>query len=307
MAKKLSRKTGENSSKEGKSLTFSEKILAIREHFSLSQGDLAELIGGSPSTLGLIERGVTSSPNAEMLAAITMKLPINPGWLLTGEGPMLTSDAQAQKISPYEGAGSFLKAAQGNGNVDVSQALALASPPRAGKVDTVIVNPPYQGFSNQGTSNARRIPVNELKVSVLPFLPFGARANFAEHYTDDLNKYPWEHSESLAVLGVPDTKEYAEAIIIDVEGDSMEPTIINGSKVVVTPVQQGNWEYMSSGIYCIIYNGNFVVKRVKDNTLMEKGILHLHSDNPNAGSFPVRGEDIRAVWRVRWAAYVPLQ
>ncbi|MGI4822280.1 MAG: S24 family peptidase [Janthinobacterium lividum] len=165
-----------------------------------------------------------------------------------------------------------------------------------------MANPPYQGMSN-----ARRIPIDQLNVRVLPYLPFGARANFAEHFDDDLEKYPWEHGESLAILNVPDTKEFSEALIVDVEGDSMEPTIINGSKVVVTPVQQGNWQYMSSGIYCIIYNDNFVVKRVKDNTLMENGILRLHSDNPNAGSFPVRGEDIRAVWRVRWAAYVPIQ
>ncbi|MGI4871359.1 MAG: S24 family peptidase [Janthinobacterium lividum] len=133
-----------------------------------------------------------------------------------------------------------------------------------------------------------------------------ARANFAEHYADDARPYKWEAKDSLAVLNVPDTKEYAEALVADIDGDSMEPTIINGSKVVITPVQKGNWQYMSSGIYCVIYSDNFVVKRVKNNTLLETGLLMLHSDNPNGGSFPVKGEDIRAIWRVRWAAYVPL-
>ncbi len=162
-------------------------------------------------------------------------------------------------------------------------------------------------LSPAGTTNARRVPLEQLDFRVLPHLPVSARAGLAESFADDVNKYPWENADSLAVFNVPDTSEYRDAMVVDVAGDSMETTLIDGSKVVVTPVQQGNWQYLNSGIYCVIYSGNFVIKRVKDNTLMEHGILRLHSDNPNAGSFPVKGEDIRAIWRVRYAAYVPIQ
>jgi len=37
---------------------------------------------------------------------------------------------------------------------------------------------------------------------------------------------------------------------------------------------------------------------VKSNDVLERGILVLHADNPNAGSLPVAGEDIRYMWRV---------
>lgn len=162
-------------------------------------------------------------------------------------------------------------------------------------------------LSPSGTSNATRLKVDSLNLRVLPYVPLEARAGLAEFFNDDLNKYSWENAETLAVLDVPETAEYKEAIVVGINGDSMDPTIKNGSKVVVTPVQRGNWQYLNSGIYCIIYLNNFVVKRVKDNTLMESGILRLHSDNPAGGSFPIKGEDIRAVWRVRWAAYTPIE
>lgn len=165
-------------------------------------------------------------------------------------------------------------------------------------------SPSYNSTTN--TSNASRISVDKLNLRVLPYLPIEARAGLAEFYADDISKYPWENADTLAVLDVPDTSEYKEAIVVAINGDSMEPTIKNGSKVVVTPVQRGNWQYINSGVYCIVYNNNFVVKRVKDNTLLETGLLRLYSDNPAGGSFPVKGEDIKAVWRVRWAAYTPI-
>ncbi|GAA4349987.1 hypothetical protein GCM10023185_07190 [Hymenobacter saemangeumensis] len=154
--------------------------------------------------------------------------------------------------------------------------------------------------------NATRIPIENLNLRVLPYLPIRARATFAESFADDTHKYNWEQAESMAVIDIPDTKEFTDALVVEVNGDSMEPTLRSGAKVVVTPVVQSNWQYLPSGIYCIIYNDSFVVKRVKNNTLLENGLLMLHSDNPEDGSFPVRGEDIRAIWRVRWAAYVPL-
>jgi phage repressor protein C with HTH and peptisase S24 domain len=266
-------------------LTISERFLAIREHFKLSRGALGVLAGISGTSVTNIESGATKYPGAEVLETLSSKLDINPAWLLTGQGEMLKSaesDAQAQKSPPYPATWQSPKTWQG---------------PDA-KIDMVVVSPPYQ--------NAKRIPAESISLKVLPYLPFRARATFAESFTDDLHKYNWEKAESIVVTDLPDTSEFKEGLVVEVEGDSMETTLRNGSKVLVTPVQQSNWQYMSSGIYCIVYNDSFVIKRVKNNTLIENGLLTLHSDNPEAGSFPVRGNDIRAVWRVRWAVYVPL-
>lgn len=228
----------------------------------------------------------------------------------------LTQDLLAEKVGVTRAAISAIEKGK-NGASDrtlkaIADALGISKEDLLlSKVDNINLHSgdardSAEVLSPSGTTNARRIPLNQLNIRVLPYLPIGARAGLAEHYADDLHKYPWENAETLAVLDVPDTKEFAEAIIVDVNGDSMEPTLKSGSKVVVTPVQQGNWQYLNSGIYCVIYAGNFVIKRIKDNTLMENGILRLHSDNPQGGSFPVKGDDIRAIWRVRWAAYVPI-
>jgi transcriptional regulator with XRE-family HTH domain len=157
-------------------------------------------------------------------------------------------------------------------------------------------------------SNARRISLDEIPFRVIPYLPIRARAGFAESFADDSYKY--EREETLAVPGVPDTKEFEESLIIEVDGDSMDSgensTLRSGARVLVTPVQQADWQYMSSGVYCFVFRSTFVIKRVKDNTLLSKGMITLHSDNPNGGSLDVLGEDIRAVWKVRWGVFTPI-
>ena len=259
----------------------SQRIKILIDEFAGGvQLRFAKLVGTSQTSIHELFGKRQNKPGLLLVKKILTALPqLRTEWLIAGQGDMLksvNSDAEAQKFPPYP---------------------ANWQSPES-KIDTVTISPPYQ--------NARRIPAESISLKVLPYLPFRARATFAESFTDDLHKYNWEKADSIAVTDVPDTSEFKEGLVVEVEGDSMETTLRNGSKVLVTPVQQSNWQYMSSGIYCIVYNDSFVVKRVKSNTLLENGLLTLHSDNPEAGSFPVRGNDIRAVWRVRWAVYVPL-
>ena len=73
-----------------------------------------------------------------------------------------------------------------------------------------------------------------------------------------------------------------------------------------TPVPEPEWPYLPSGLYCLAYRADFVIKRLKDNTLLEKGLLLLHADAPLGGAYPVRSEDLRAVWQLRWGIHMPL-
>ncbi|GAB3234899.1 hypothetical protein GCM10027346_24140 [Hymenobacter seoulensis] len=156
--------------------------------------------------------------------------------------------------------------------------------------------------------SARRIPTVQVNFRDIPFLPVRARTSFAELYTDDSYKY--EDQDLIPVPGVPDTKEYEEALIIEVDGDSMDQgensTLRSGARVLVTPMQRDDWQYMPSGVYCFVFRSTFVIKRVKDNTLLSTGMLTLHSDNLKGGTLEVRGEDIRGVWKVRWGVFTPI-
>ncbi|MCI1188753.1 helix-turn-helix domain-containing protein [Hymenobacter sp. DH14] len=84
----------------------------------------------------------------------------------------------------------------------------------------------------------------------------------------------------------------------EIDGDSMEPQLRSGMKVVGVRVALADVKYATSGVYVVAFGNQLTIKRVKSNDILERGILMLHADNPNAGSLPVAAEDIRFMWRV---------
>ena len=117
---------------------------------------------------------------------------------------------------------------------------------------------------------------------------------------------PYSLTEWLEIPGLPLTSEFSDPLVVEVVGDMMAPTLRGGSRVLATPVPPAEWPYMPCGVYCVVYRTTFVVKRVQDNHLAERQQLLLHADNPRGGTHLVRGEDIRAIWQVRWAIYAPV-
>lgn len=89
-----------------------------------------------------------------------------------------------------------------------------------------------------------------------------------------------------------------KVVAFPVVGDSMEPQIMDKAKVLCKLVPLGDWKYLSSGVYAVLYNGSFTIKRVKENEMTTKGILTLHADNPRHGFLPIPADDIRGIWKV---------
>lgn len=128
----------------------------------------------------------------------------------------------------------------------------------------------------------------------VPFLNIRAAATFAESFADDALA---QSQETILVLGRAEDLP-SGAITFEVAGDSMEEQLRHGTRVLAYPVPEADWQYMSSGVYAVIYTTHFVIKRVKNNELMDQGWLELHSDNPRAGSVKVMRKDLRKVWKV---------
>lgn len=257
MAKKLAEKKGELSSESHKQLTFSDKILAIREKFSLSQSELAQLIGVSGSTLGLIERGKTTSPNADLLANLASKLSISPSWLLNGEGEMLKAASEASQRQEF----SSYPTGQGN-----AHAVGLLSD----------------------------IPVIELRR-----VSFRARASF--NYAQ-LQRFKDSDIFDTVLFRLPPgrtAEDYADALVFDIEGDSMEPSLRDGQQVIAWPVSDGKWEYLHNTICVVDYDETVTVKAVLKNDLNNTDGLTLHATGGLGGSFTVARKDIHSIWEVR--------
>ena len=86
----------------------------------------------------------------------------------------------------------------------------------------------------------------------------------------------------------------------DVAGDSMEPTLFEGDKVICSYLEPTIWEtaIKDNYVYVVVTRGDVVVKRAY-NFLKEKQYLELRSDNQFYEPYQLNLGDIREIWYVR--------
>jgi transcriptional regulator with XRE-family HTH domain len=139
----------------------------------------------------------------------------------------------------------------------------------------------------------------------VPYLPSAARPTFAAALATSQQRA----REPLALVALPagcPLVDPATALVVEIDDTALEPILRPGARVLAVAVAAAEWPFMPPGIYCLAYRGGLVIKRLRDNTLLQTGLLLLHADGPAGGSYPVRAEDLCAVWHVRWAVYLPL-
>lgn len=127
----------------------------------------------------------------------------------------------------------------------------------------------------------------------IPYLTVKATASFIETVASE----NYQLNERFPVYYSANETPKPNQIVVEVEGESMEPTINSGSKILVEEVSLNDLVYINSGIYSIVFDSKFCVKRIKENELLTKGYLTLYSDNTKSGHFTVERHNIRAVWR----------
>ena len=86
----------------------------------------------------------------------------------------------------------------------------------------------------------------------------------------------------------------------DVAGDSMEPTLFEGDKVVCSFLEPALWETSLKDryVYVIVTRADVLVKRVI-NKIGEEKKLRMLSDNQFYDSYSVNVNDVREIWYVR--------
>ena len=83
---------------------------------------------------------------------------------------------------------------------------------------------------------------------------------------------------------------------VTVSGDSMEPTIPDGAKILARKIEEGLWE-SASGVVSIVYGKTLSVKRILKNSLFLDNVLTLKADNPKHGQLDVERREIRGMWQ----------
>ncbi|GAA4392183.1 hypothetical protein GCM10023186_42360 [Hymenobacter koreensis] len=225
---------------------------------------------------------------------------------LTGEDVVTRMEAlrrAATEAHPYFGANglkraglSMLEAGKNGTTTHNLHLIAAALHTTADYLLGIDAPPPHVPVD----SNA--FVVRDFDVAYRKFVPVRARATFAETFDDQRHE---ELPEFPVVLFNGETIP-EHALVVEVNGDSMEPTLRTGWKVLIEPINQADWLYARPGILAVLYRAHFVIKRVRRNTLRETKTLLLESDNPDGGSETVLGDDLRMLWRVRRVVDAPI-
>jgi len=126
-------------------------------------------------------------------------------------------------------------------------------------------------------------------------VPVPAQAGYAGEMTNPT------FVQDLPTFTLPDYKyKVGTHRSFDVAGDSMEPTLFEGDKVICSYLEPTLWEssLKDNYVYVIVTRGDVVVKRCY-NKLKDDKLIELESDNNFYETYKVNVGDIREVWYVR--------
>ena len=156
--------------------------------------------------------------------------------------------------------------------------------------------------SNFTQSDVRNVDTQTMNWIQIPFIPVHARATFAETIETEIHE--------LSTITIPRLPgiNYENGKVFEVDGDSMDPTLITGEQVFCEYVDPADWKYITGPVVIAFGNNLIVVKRIKENNLAN-GELTLWSDNEMGGKLTLHTEQdqIRRMYKVRYTVYKPIR
>lgn len=156
--------------------------------------------------------------------------------------------------------------------------------------------------SNFTQSDVRNVDTQTMNWIQIPFIPVHARATFAETFETEIHEL-----SSITIPRLPGIN-YENGKVFEVDGDSMDPTLITGEQVFCEYVDPADWKYITGPVVIAFGNNPIVVKRIKENNLAN-GELTLWSDNEMGGKLTLHTEQdqIRRMYKVRYTVYKPIR
>lgn len=141
--------------------------------------------------------------------------------------------------------------------------------------------------------------LSDIPLIELPHVSFKARASF--NYTQ-LQRHMNSDIFDTVLHRLPPGKnpeDYKDAVVFDIEGDSMEPSLRDGQQVIAWPVPESKWEYLHNTACVVDYEDTVTVKAIYGNDLNNTDGLTLHATGGKGGHFTVARNDIHSIWEVR--------
>ena len=139
------------------------------------------------------------------------------------------------------------------------------------------------------------IVTNSVDDERIVHVPVPAQAGYAGEIPDPA------FVQELPTFSLPDYKyKVGTHRSFDVAGDSMEPTMFEGDKVVCSFIEPTLWEssLKDNYVYVFVTRGDVIIKRITNFIKQDKEIL-LISDNEFYEPYRMSIGDIREIWYVR--------
>ena len=245
-------------------MNYGEKIKAVRNSLGMTQQKFSEFTDISISTLKKVESGV-SNPNIAVIEKIIAKEELfkYSFWLLSER-----SEPTLGQISPLDvnqvGTSNLQSI-----NVNERDEVQTPTPIFKNKDKKHIELPFYEVCASAGVGLLAEVEERPKTISFEPY---------------------WLRNE----IGVCPNNVF----LMLVDGDSMQPTLKNGSMIMVNR----DVDNLSDGVYVMRHDNNLLVKRLQ---MLPGGIIRVKSDNSMYDPWEITksqldGEELALIGRVVW-------
>lgn len=304
-----------------------QRILQIIDYSGLGITEFSKSVGVSNGYFAK-QKAKNANVGSQILEKIVKKYPdINVAWLLTGEGDMLVSQENISEKKDISKTTKNLTLSKGKveGKVlgkerklqktlpNVMDAIPplsdhtteIHTAPDGTKIKVDLHTPKATRTDIHGESRptpaaiaadirGAYTAVGAVSVPVVDIEAAAGGGAINSDYFDEADVM------RLPASMLPRTS--AKRLCISVSGESMEPTIYDGTRIVVRLLDRSEWARIRSGEVYVVTDreGNSYVKRLRNN-LETSGRLILTSDNPNQRKYtplPLMEDEISNVWTV---------
>lgn len=95
--------------------------------------------------------------------------------------------------------------------------------------------------------------------------------------------------------------DYAKAVVLEIQGNSMAPRYPDSARYVLFPVEEEHWQYATGVHAMLLKNNKFLFKRIVSN---KAGTLLLNSD-ATGDQTTIELLDIASLWKAGQAVHMP--
>lgn len=306
----------------------SERFFQVVERLGLSNSDLIDMCEGMTKQKLSNARGGRNQVPMELIRALVRQHHVNSNFILEGVGPVFNdansvSEGETSLLAETSNGGVLDRASKaysflydsglvhnksmlaeriGMNRTSVSSALngseRYATIQMLRRINKAFGNIFSEEWIEKGEGNMLSDPTNAIAKKYEPynnnrirFVPVSATASFVDSLYDVA--YDMETTE------IPNTRNEIfddTYVIFQVDGNSMEPTIHHGSKILAKQIDDCQWEN-ASGVVVVVYGKSLVIKRIKKNALYLDNRLVLSSDNHSYGELDIERREIRGMWQ----------